>query len=144
MSHISSLRYIYGALLQQGGLYLPHADSGRIIIGAWWLLVIGQLTWKFLNQPSRPIKFLAVLVTTYCGNLVAFLTFPKIDIQVKTVAELVASRGKINWGMRSGTYLEEYIKDTDVEKYQILNQDATFYPDENEKIIQDVRKGSFV
>lgn len=25
--------YIYGALLQQGGLYLPQADSGRLIIG---------------------------------------------------------------------------------------------------------------
>lgn len=43
ISIISSIcrlsRYIYGALLQQGGLYLPYADSGRIIIGEDFLLV---------------------------------------------------------------------------------------------------------
>lgn len=82
-----------------------------------------------------------VLVTTYCGNLVAFLTFPKIDMQIKTVAELVAARGTVSWGMRSGTYLEEYIKTTDMEKYQQLFDGATFYPDENEDIIDDVRTG---
>lgn len=85
-----------------------------------------------------------VLVTTYCGNLVAFLTFPKIDTQVKTVAELVHARGNIQWGMRAGTYLEEFIKNTDVEKYKILNDGAIFYNDENEDIINDVRNGKHV
>jgi glutamate receptor, ionotropic, invertebrate len=117
--------YIYGALLQQGGLYLPYADSGRIIIGSWWLLVI-------------------VLVTTYCGNLVAFLTFPKIEVQVKTVGELVKAGHGMTWGLRTGTYLEEYIKETDIEKYQKLYEKAKFHVDENSDIIKDVRKGSHV
>ncbi|CRL07373.1 CLUMA_CG020350, isoform A [Clunio marinus] len=117
--------YIYGALLQQGGLYLPHADSGRIIIGSWWLIVI-------------------VLVTTYCGNLVAFLTFPKIDNQIKTVDELVKHHKSVTWGMRGGTYLEDYIRDTDIHKYQLLYSGANFYPDENEEIIENVRKGKHV
>lgn len=85
-----------------------------------------------------------VLVTTYCGNLVAFLTFPKIDSQVKTVAELVEARGKIQWGMRGGTYLEDFIKNTEVEKYKILHEAAIFYQDENEDIIEDVRRGKHV
>lgn len=63
-------------------------------------------------------------------------------MQVKTVAELVDSRGSIKWGMRGGTYLEEYIKTTDMEKYKELYDGATFYPNENEDIIDDVRTGN--
>lgn len=85
-----------------------------------------------------------VLVTTYCGNLVAFLTFPKIDYQVKTVQELVNERGSMQWGMRGGTYLEDFIKDTDSEKYQLLYQGAKFYPDENDEVIEKVRNGKHV
>lgn len=87
---------------------------------------------------------ISVLVTTYCGNLVAFLTFPKIDVQVKTISELVKARGNMDWSMRSGTYLEEYIKETDIEKYQILFQNAKFHLDENEEIIENVRNGKHV
>jgi glutamate receptor, ionotropic, invertebrate len=109
---------------------------------------------------------ITVLVTTYCGNLVAFLTFPTVEVSVKTVADLVANRGTLSWGMRSrfdffprktfflqifptgGTYLEDFIKDSDPErvpqKYQELYKRATFYDDENEDIIDDVRKGKHV
>lgn len=83
-------------------------------------------------------------MTTYCGNLVAFLTFPKIDAQVKTVAELVNAQDSIKWGMRSGTYLEDFIKDTEVVKYQQLYAKATFHADENDGIIDDVRNGKYV
>lgn len=84
-----------------------------------------------------------VLVTTYCGNLVAFLTFPKIELQVSSIGQLVSS-GAMKWGMRGGTYLEEYIKDTDIEKYQKLFSEANFYSDENDDIINDVRNGKNV
>ncbi|KAG5667976.1 hypothetical protein PVAND_015934 [Polypedilum vanderplanki] len=117
--------YIYGALLQQGGLYLPQADSGRLIIGTWWLIVI-------------------VLVTTYCGNLVAFLTFPRVDVQVKTVGELVR-QSAMSWGMRSGTYFEDYIRDSnDIPKYETLYKGAKFHSDENPEIIDLVRQGKHV
>lgn len=75
----------------EGGMYLPRSDSGRIIVGTWWLVVL-------------------VVVTTYCGNLVAFLTFPKMEISVNTVGQLVNQKHGFTWSIRSNTYLESYLK----------------------------------
>lgn len=77
--------------LYLGGMYLPRTDSGRIIVGTWWLVVL-------------------VVVTTYCGNLVAFLTFPKMEIPVNTVGQLVNHEHGFTWSIRSNTYLEAYLK----------------------------------
>lgn len=44
--------------------------------------------------------------------------------------------------MRSGTYLEDYIRDVqDLPKYTALYKGATFYPDETEQVADMVRKG---
>lgn len=85
--------FLFILIFVTGGLpeYLPAADSGRIIVGTWWIVVI-------------------VLATTYCGNLVAFLTFPKIAVPITTVDQLINYRGLISWGMQSGTFLEDYLK----------------------------------
>lgn len=72
-------------------MYLPKSDSGRIIVGTWWLVVL-------------------VVVTTYCGNLVAFLTFPKMEVPVNTVEELVTKKNMFTWGIRSNTFFEKYLK----------------------------------
>lgn len=86
-----------------------------------------------------------MIVTSYCGNLVAFLTFPKIDIQLRTVAELIAqTTGTVSWGMRSGSYLEEYIRETDIPKYQALYKGAKFYDEQTDEIIEEIRTGHHV
>lgn len=72
-------------------MYLPRSDSGRIIVGTWWLVVL-------------------VVVTTYCGNLVAFLTFPKMEIPVNTVKQLVTNQHGFTWSIRSNTYMEMYLR----------------------------------
>lgn len=72
-------------------MHLPYADSARIIVGAWWLVVL-------------------VLATTYCGNLVAFLTFPKIDIPITTIDELLAQRQTISWSFEDGNFLENELQ----------------------------------
>lgn len=117
--------YIYGAMLQQGGLHLPLADSGRLIIGTWWLVVI-------------------IIVTSYCGNLVAYLTFPKIEIPITTVNQLLKQKGSITWGIKSGTFFEQYLKETDFPKHQRLYDGATFHPYENPEIIDQVRRGKHI
>lgn len=72
-------------------MYLPKSDSGRIVVGTWWLVVL-------------------VVVTTYCGNLVAFLTFPKMELPVNTVRQLVSNKNAFTWSIRSNTFLESFLK----------------------------------
>ncbi|KAG5884877.1 hypothetical protein JTB14_025041 [Gonioctena quinquepunctata] len=93
--------YMYGALLQQGGMHLPHADSARLLIGSWWLVVL-------------------IIATTYCGNLVAFLTFPKIDIPITTLEDMIAHRDTITWSFTEGGYLENELKVSDVPRFRLV------------------------
>ena len=74
-----------------GGMHLPQSDSARIIVGSWWLVVL-------------------VVATTYCGNLVAFLTFPKVDIPITTIDELLGHRDTVTWSLTKGSYLETNLK----------------------------------
>ncbi|KAJ8957248.1 hypothetical protein NQ318_007812 [Aromia moschata] len=93
--------YMYGALLQQGGMHLPSADSARIIVGSWWLVVL-------------------VIATTYCGNLVAFLTFPKIDIPITTLDELIAHKDTVTWSFRKGSFLDAQLKTSTESRFKII------------------------
>jgi len=70
-------------------MYLPKADSGRLVVGFWWIVVI-------------------VLVTTYCGNLVAFLTFPKFQPGVDYLNQLERHKDISQYGLRNGTFFERY------------------------------------
>jgi hypothetical protein len=72
-------------------MHLPEADSGRILVGAWWLVVL-------------------VIVTSYGGNLVAFLTFPKYEDVVTDVDELLAHRDTLSWGILKDTATEQHLK----------------------------------
>ncbi|XP_029164005.1 ionotropic receptor 93a-like [Nylanderia fulva] len=115
--------YVYGALLQQGGMYLPHSDSARLLVGIWWLVVM-------------------VVVATYSGSLVAFLTFPNMDSAILTVNALIANKNRMSWGFPNGSYLEEYLKNAEEEKYHILLKRAKIHNvTEEAEMLKKVKAG---
>ncbi|XP_076295813.1 ionotropic receptor 93a [Lasioglossum baleicum] len=115
--------YVYGALLQQGGMYLPQSDSARFLIGVWWLIVM-------------------VIVATYSGSLVAFLTFPRMDASILTVEDLIGRRDRMTWGFLNGSFLEVYLQNAEETKYHILLARAEKYNNtEDEKMIGRVKEG---
>ncbi|XP_072742853.1 ionotropic receptor 93a isoform X1 [Anoplolepis gracilipes] len=115
--------YIYGALLQQGGMYLPYSDSARLLVGIWWLVVM-------------------ILVATYSGSLVAFLTFPNMDTAILTIDALLANKNSLTWSFPNGSYLAEYLKNAEEKKYHILLKRAKIHnASQEEEIIEKVKAG---
>ncbi|KAI9577332.1 hypothetical protein GQX74_013041 [Glossina fuscipes] len=116
--------YIYGGLLQQGGKYLPKADSGRLIIGVWWIVVI-------------------VLVTTYCGNLVAFLTFPRFQPGFDYLHQLfVHGDFKEELGLRNNTFFENYAAISSRLDFQKYLNHAIVYNNSLQENLEAVKIGS--
>ncbi|XP_055903819.1 ionotropic receptor 93a [Eupeodes corollae] len=114
--------YVYGALLQQGGMYLPRADSGRLIVGVWWIAVL-------------------VLVTTYCGNLVAFLTFPKFQPAIDFLFQTFQHTEVEQFGLRNGTFFEKYSSITTRDDFKKFMEKATMYNNLSTENIGAVEKG---
>lgn len=86
-----------------------------------------------------------VLVATYSGSLVAFLTFPNMDVAILTVEDLVAHKGKVSWGFPNGSFLEEYLKNAEEEKYYTLWKYAEIYNATQEvEVIKKVKTGKHV
>lgn len=71
-------------------MHLPIANSGRIVVGMWWIAVI-------------------VLVTSYCGNLVAFLTFPQVKNGIDYCFQALKNDSVNYFVLRSGTFFEQHI-----------------------------------
>ena len=81
-----------------------------------------------------------VTVTTYCGNLVAFLTFPTIEYPISDLNTLVekvfgcsdisksfysslmqGENKEVTWGLLGGSVIENYFEDAEEEKFRLKN-----------------------
>ena len=72
---------------------LPMADSGRLVLGFYWVFVIA-------------------IVATYTGNLVAFLTFPVMETPIDSIENLMERRESDNmaWGIPRENFIKEHVK----------------------------------
>ncbi|XP_043276414.1 ionotropic receptor 93a isoform X4 [Venturia canescens] len=124
------LWYIYGALLQQGGLRIPENDGARLIVGTWWLVVM-------------------VVVATYSGSLVAFLTFPRMDESISTLDDIFKRKESLTWSLPAKSYLVEYLTSGKSGPYDGLLGDDAHQPERHdasnyETMINRVKDGTHV
>ncbi|CAG2239406.1 GRID1 [Mytilus edulis] len=89
-----SFWYMCGALLFQGGEHVAASSAGRTLLSCWWIFCI-------------------VIVTTYCGNFVAFLTVTKELLPFNDVEGLVAQNTYI-WGTAGQTVFETILKNSEL------------------------------
>ncbi|CAD5113718.1 DgyrCDS2882 [Dimorphilus gyrociliatus] len=112
-----SMWYVFGALLTQGGAYQPRTMPGRTVIAFWWCFSI-------------------VMVATYSGNLIAFLTVSKQEIPFNSLSTLVET-SNYKWGLMGGTFYEDHLKNvTDPILKEFYTKMREFY--EEDKSILDI------
>ncbi|XP_074641454.1 glutamate receptor ionotropic, kainate 4-like [Tubulanus polymorphus] len=70
-----SIWYTLGSIVQQGGVHLPEALSGRLLVALWWGFVI-------------------VLLASYSGSLVAYLSLQNDKPFISKINELPEMREK--------------------------------------------------
>ena len=77
-------------VFSEGGYFSPVMASGRFIVGFWWLFCI-------------------VIVATYSGNLIAFLTVHKYKAPFETLQEM-AQEGEYKFGTIGDSAMETIMK----------------------------------
>lgn len=70
-----------------GGVHLPDSITGRTLVSFWWIFCI-------------------IVVGTYSGNLIAFLTVSKEKLPFNSLVELTKLKSSMKWGTLGATVWE--------------------------------------
>lgn len=147
-------------------MYLPSSDSGRLIVGTWWLGVLVVVT-TYCGEMLTSHKVQTNFKIFSSGNLVAFLTFPKIENPISNLHQLLHSSHDVTWSIRSKTFFEYYIKVSEMRgrcnqtkwffflyfsllknsenyKYKALNDGAMYTSNASNEIIDSVKIGKHI
>ena len=103
-----SILTVFGALLQQGNCWMPVAQSGRIMVGAFWF-------------------FAVVVVATYTGNLIAFLAVNKVRLPFDTLESMV-KQTSVKYGPASGVALVNLFRDATFDPYKTVAENMLLAP----------------
>ncbi|KAF5296313.1 hypothetical protein FQA39_LY12530 [Lamprigera yunnana] len=85
-SLFSSTWFSYGALVRQGSVMFPTADSTRLVFATWWI-------------------FTTILTAFYTANLTAFLTLSLFTLPVAEPSDIGAKR--YTWIAEKGNLIQE-------------------------------------
>ncbi|XP_055878972.1 glutamate receptor ionotropic, kainate glr-3-like isoform X1 [Biomphalaria glabrata] len=129
--YIDCLWYTYGALINQGGEYLPKSLTARTLLSCWWL-------------------FTLVISSTYSGNLFAFLTVSKETPPFDTLRAMLEHKD-FKWGLVGETILERLFMNSNDsiqravwEKVQQFNQsDSTVLSLDMNDHLSKVQRGHY-
>ncbi|XP_071081190.1 glutamate receptor ionotropic, kainate 2-like [Haliotis cracherodii] len=92
------LWYHFGALMANGGAYLPNTESGRTMLSCWWL-------------------FTVIMAATYSGNLIAFLADGREKPPFSNLAEMT-QQDTYRWGFVGGSALVTLLQESNISVYQ--------------------------
>ncbi|XP_046375530.1 glutamate receptor 1-like [Haliotis rufescens] len=92
------LWYHFGALMANGGAYLPNTESGRTMLSCWWM-------------------FSVIMAAIYSGNLIAFLTDGREKPPFSNLAEMV-QQDTYRWGFVGGSVLVTLFQESNISVYQ--------------------------
>ena len=56
--------------------------------------------------------FMMVVVTCYSGNLIAFLTFSRIEFQVNDLKKLLEKQNMYQWGFLGDSVIKNFLNDS--------------------------------
>ena len=117
-----SIWTIFGALMQQGNPWMPMAQSGRMIVGAFWF-------------------FSVAVVATYTGNLIAFLAVNKIRMPFDMLESMI-KQTSIKYGPASGVALVMLFRDATFDPYKTVANNMQVAPS-YETAFEWVKSGNY-
>ncbi|XP_035699513.1 probable glutamate receptor [Branchiostoma floridae] len=129
LSLVNSLWSTFGAALYQGHEFLPRSSTGRVIVGAWWFVIL-------------------VMVASYTANLAAFLSRPSAERSIRSLVDL-ARQTDVPYGTYKGYTFVKFLKKSQEEPFKTIGRYLNKNSDEvlfntSRQALERAAKGDFI